>query len=72
MVRTIDCVACSPAFKRELGRLGGVRSVRALVMLNKILVEFDPSVITEERIKEKIMKVGSKAGFEGKIVFLHN
>ena len=47
----------------------GVKSVRALVMLNKIEVEFDADVVSKEEIKNKILEVGSKSGFSGKIVF---
>ena len=68
-VRSIECVACTPFFKRELDRTRGVKSVRALVMLNRIEVEFDESVISRNAIEEKIRATGSKAGFGGKILF---
>lgn len=68
-VRTIECVSCTPAFRRHLERVKGVKSVRALVMLNKIEVEFDADVVSKEEIKNKILEVGSKSGFSGKIVF---
>lgn len=68
-VKTIECVACTPSFKRELGKLRGVKSVRPLIMLNRIEVEFDDRVISKQEIRSKILEIGAKSGFGGKIVF---
>ncbi|MDG6995377.1 MAG: heavy-metal-associated domain-containing protein [Nitrososphaerota archaeon] len=68
-VKTIECVACTPSFKRELGKLRGVKSVRPLIMLNRIEVEFDDRVISKQEIRSKILEIGTKSGFGGKIVF---
>lgn len=68
-VNTIECVACTPAFERQLGTLKGVKSVRPLIMLNRIEVEFDDRVISKQEIKNRILEIGIKSGFGGKIVF---
>lgn len=68
-VRTIECVSCTPAFKRQLEHLKGIKSVRALVMLNRIEVEFDSNTISKDLIKNEILEIGSKSGYSGKIVF---
>ncbi|HZW54929.1 MAG TPA: hypothetical protein VFF30_01425 [Nitrososphaerales archaeon] len=68
-VLSIDCVVCTPVFKREIEKLRGVNSVRPLVMLNKIIVEFDESLLGREELVERILEIGSKAGFKDSIVF---
>ena len=68
-VKTIECVACTPAFKRQLGMLKGVKSVRPRIMLNRIEVEFDDRVISKQEIKNRILEIGAKSGFGGKILF---
>jgi len=62
-------VVCTPVFKREIEKLRGVNSVRPLVMLNKIIVEFDESLLGREELVERILEIGSKAGFKDSIVF---
>ncbi len=62
-------MVCTPVFKREIEKLRGVNSVRPLVMLNKIIVEFDESLLGREELVERILEIGSKAGFKDSIVF---
>ncbi len=38
-------------------------------MLNKIIVEFDESLLGREELVERILEIGSKAGFKDSIVF---
>jgi copper chaperone CopZ len=68
-VSTIDCIACTPVFKRELMRLPGIKSVEPLVMLNIINVEIDPRATSVDEVKQKILEIASRAGFEGRVVF---
>jgi len=65
---SISCVACTPAFKKGLEHLEGVRDVRQLLMLNKIIVEFDPTKVDERDVKQEIFKVAERAGFKGKVI----
>ena len=67
-VASISCVACTPAFKKGLEHLEGVRDVKQLPMLNKIIVEFDPTKAEETEVKEEIFKVAERAGFKGKVI----
>ena len=67
-VSSIGCVACTPAFRKGLQRSTGVRSVSELPMLNRVVVEFDPSTTDEARVKEEIYSVAEKAGFKGKVI----
>lgn len=68
-VQSVDCIACTPVFKREIAKLEGVRLVRPLVMLNRITVEFDETLLPRDALAEKILEIGSRAGYRGKIIF---
>lgn len=68
-VSTIQCISCTPVFKRELSKIPGVKAVSPYVMMNVIAVDFEPSTITLDEIKERIIKIAVDAGFSGKVVF---
>ena len=68
-IASIDCVACTPAFREGLKRSVGVRDVRALPMLNMMVVKFDPSKTRDPDVKEDILRVAAKSGFKGMVVF---
>jgi copper chaperone CopZ len=67
-VASISCVACTPAFKKGLERVKGISDVRQLPMLNKVIVEYDPSKADEARVKDAIFEVADRAGFKGKVI----
>jgi copper chaperone CopZ len=67
-VASISCVACTPAFKKGLEHVEGVKNVRQLPMLNRIVVEFDPTKADETEVKGGIFKVAERAGFKGKVI----
>ena len=67
-VASISCVACTPAFKKGLEHVEGIREVRQLPMLNKVIVDYDPEKADEARVKEEIFKVAERAGFKGKVI----
>jgi copper chaperone CopZ len=68
---SIECIACTPVFKKELQKILGVVSVKPLVMMNMINVEIDPSIITKDEVKKKLLEIATRAGLKEKIVF-HN
>lgn len=68
-VSTIECISCTPLFKRKLLEIGGVKAVTPYVMMNAISVDFDPNVIKLEEIKDRILEIAADAGFSGKVVF---
>ncbi|MDG6904213.1 MAG: heavy-metal-associated domain-containing protein [Nitrososphaerota archaeon] len=67
-VASISCVVCTPAFKKSLQRVNGVRDVAQLPMLNKIVVEFDSNVVSETIVKDEILDTAEKAGYKGKVI----
>jgi copper chaperone CopZ len=69
-VASIECIACTPFFKRELRKLRGVKHVEPMVMMNTINVELDPKTTSADEVKKEILKIAAKGGFGGKVVFL--
>ena len=67
-VSSISCVACTPAYRKGL-RSPGIRKVRELAMLNRVEVEFDPSMTDEAAVEEEVRRVAARAGFKGKVIF---
>lgn len=68
-IQTIDCIACSPIFRRALLRVGGVIEVKELPMTNKIVVVFDGSRLGRQALVDEISRTSQKAGFGGKVIF---
>ena len=71
-MRSIECIACTPVFKRELSKLQGVKEVDPFVMTNTIRVEIDPDVITKEAVKKEILRIATKSGLDNKVVFSYS
>jgi cation transport ATPase len=68
-IQTIDCIACSPIFRRALLKVEGVVEVRELLMTNRIVVVFDGSRLGRQAMVNEIRRTSQKAGFGGKIIF---
>ncbi len=68
-VQTIDCILCSPIFRRPLARIDGVLEVKELPITNKIVVLFDGTRLGRARLSEEVTRVAEKAGLGGKIIF---
>lgn len=64
----LNCVACTRAFREGL-RSPGIRRVQESPMLNRVVVEFDPSVTDEAKVAEEMRAVAGRAGFKGRVVF---
>ena len=71
-ISTIQCISCTPVFKRELLKIPGIIAVTALVMMNLVVVEIDPQKITVDEVKSHVLQIADKAGFSGKVVFSRN
>jgi hypothetical protein len=69
-VQTIDCITCSPIFRRPLARIDGVLEVKELPITNKIIVVFDGARLERRRLAEEVNRVARRAGLGGKIIFV--
>lgn len=68
-VQTIACIACTPVFRRHLGKIGGVLEVKELPMTNKIIVVFDGTLLDRSALEGEIRKISERAGLGDKIIF---
>lgn len=68
-VMTVDCLVCSPAFRIGLAKLRGVKTLKELPLMNKIVVEYESNVIENDLVKDEILKIAMKTGLEGKLIF---
>jgi copper chaperone CopZ len=54
----LDCVACSLVIHRALEGVKGVRNVGVSYMMDLALVDYDPSVVSKEKIMNAVKKTG--------------
>jgi copper chaperone len=54
------CISCKPIVERQLEDEKGIKSIKFDYLTDRIIVEFDPSVLTREEIKYKLDKSGYK------------
>ena len=67
-VQTIDCIACSPFFRRSLTKVEGVLEVKELPITNKIVVVFDEARLERSILLQEIERISQRAGYGGKII----
>ncbi len=68
-VQTIGCIACTPVFRRNLGKLPGVAEVQELPITNKVVVKFDPTKVDRATLEAEVVRISRRAGFGDKIIF---
>jgi copper chaperone len=54
------CISCKPIVERQLKDEKGIKSIKFDYLTDRIIVEFDPSVLTREEIKSRLDKSGYK------------
>lgn len=54
----LDCVTCSRVIHRALEDTKGVRNVGVSYMLDLVLVDYDPNVLTKQEIMDLVKKTG--------------
>jgi copper chaperone len=54
------CITCKPIVEKQLKDEEAVKKIDFDYMTDSIVVEFDPSLITREEIKNKLEKSGYK------------
>lgn len=54
----LDCVACSRVIQRVLQDTKGVRKVGVSYLLDLVLVDYEPSMLTKEEIMSMVKKTG--------------
>lgn len=54
------CTSCRPIVEKQLKDEKGVRRIDIDYMTDSVIVEFEPSLITKEEIKERLERSGYK------------
>lgn len=54
------CVSCKPVVEKQLKGEKGIKKIDIDYMTDSVIVEFDPVLITKEKIKKKLEKSGYK------------
>jgi copper chaperone len=54
------CTTCKPIVEKQLKDEEAVKKIDIDYMTDSVIVEFDPSMITKERIKNRLEKSGYK------------
>jgi copper chaperone len=54
------CTSCKPIVEKQLKDEKGIKSIKFDYLTDIIIVEFDPTVLTREEIKNKLDKSGYK------------
>ena len=54
------CTTCKPIVENKLKNIKGIKKIDINYMTDSVVVEFDPSLITKQEIKERLEKSGYK------------
>jgi copper chaperone len=54
------CTTCKPIVEKQLRDEGAVKKIDIDYMTDSVVVEFDPSFITKQEIKDRLEKSGYK------------
>jgi copper chaperone CopZ len=52
------CISCKSVVEKQLENKSGIRRIDVDYMTDSVVVEFDPSLITKEEIKDRLEKSG--------------
>jgi copper chaperone len=52
------CTSCKPFIEKQLKNEKGVKRINMDYMTDSVLVDFDPSIIKKEEIKDRLEKSG--------------
>ena len=54
------CISCKPIVEKQLKNEKGIKSIDLDYMTDRVIVEYNSSLISKEEIKEKLEKSGYK------------
>ena len=52
------CITCKPVVEKQLKDVNGVKRIDVDYLTDSVIVEFDPSILTKEEIKDRLEKSG--------------
>jgi Cu+-exporting ATPase len=54
------CISCKPIVEKQLKNEQAIKKIDIDYMTDSVIVEFDPSLITKQEIKDRLEKSGYK------------
>jgi copper chaperone CopZ len=54
----MSCISCESIIERQLTNESGIKRIDIDYIIDSVIIEFDPSVITKEEIKRRLEKSG--------------
>jgi Cu+-exporting ATPase len=54
------CISCKPIIEKQLKDENGIKSINIDYMTDSVVIEFDPSIWTKDKIKQILDKSGYK------------
>ncbi len=60
-VTGISCATCTVAIEKQVKKIEGVGAVKTAIMLNKVFIDYDPTLIDSATIRKAIDKTGYKS-----------
>ena len=60
-VTGISCSTCAVAIEKQVKKIEGVNDVKTAIMLNKVFIDYDPTLTDSATIRKAIDKTGYKS-----------
>jgi copper chaperone CopZ len=60
-VRDINCTVCATAIQKQVMKIKGVEDVKTSLMLNKVFIDYAPTLVDFSTIRKAIDKTGFKS-----------
>jgi len=60
-VSGISCTTCALAIEKQVRKMKGIDDVKSAIMLNKIFIDYDPTLVDSTKIRKAIDKTGYKS-----------
>jgi len=60
-VTGMDCATCAFTIEKQVKKMKGIDDVKAAIMLNKIFIDYDSSLVDSAAIRKAIDKTGYKS-----------
>ena len=72
IVTGMTCSACSATVNKNVSKLNGVNSVNVNLLSNKMIVDYDQSILSDDEIIAKVISCGYNASLENDVISKNN
>jgi copper chaperone CopZ len=60
-VKEISCTLCAKAIEKQVKKMSGIEDVGTAIMLNKVVIDYNPELVDLGAIRKAINKTGFKS-----------